>query len=1038
MTPPQQHRKLFLSLILIFITLTGLLSAIATRNMWGATGISPSMRERAILMHSLAIALISIGFLLVALIWRRRETAFLKRELERELEQRTLAEHCDYLTRYANDMILLLDEQWRILAANDRAVQMLGHAREALLKMSLGDLHPESALEELSAWMRRAEAEDGVIFESLQRRRDGALFAVELSCRRIATETGHRYQAIVRDISERKRMESELRLYQKAVETAEAPVGILDRELRYRAVNQAFLDYFWLTREAVVGRPIAEVVGEDIFHAVHEPALRQCLEGIPATRECLRQYPAAGPRHMTFSYYPLRSAEGSVDGIVLMSHDRTAQRNLDQERELMVEMLRLLNTQNDRRELIRSVLRMLLDYTECESGGIRLDDGVDYPFYESHGLSVEFLSQENQLCPRLTGCGDGGAAPGRLKPECLCGGIISGGFEAIKPYLTGGGAFWTNDTTELLAQFDDGLKSQLRLRCPGEGFRSMALAPLKVDNVAFGLIYLSDKRTGRFTAERIGVLERLADNLAIGLMRKMMTESHTRLATATEQAGEGIIITDPQGTIQYVNPAFERITGYARQEALGKSVGILRSERPDQDDLFESMWRRLSQGESWSGRMINRRKDGALYEEEASWSPVRDASGRVDYYVSIRRDTSNERNLEEQLRQSQKMEAVGRLAGGVAHDFNNLLTAISGYAEMLRLKVAPDHPVRSDVNEILKAAERASALTRQLLAFSRKQVLQPRQLDLNAIVQDMEKMLRRLIGEDIELASHLAPELGRVRADRNQIEQVLANLAVNARDAMSRGGKLAIETANVKITDEYMHQHVGVAPGDYVLLMVSDNGCGMDAETRSRIFEPFFTTKETGKGTGLGLSTVYGIVRQSEGVIHVYSEVGYGTTFKIYLPRVDEAADGGAPEAPEAAAGDAQAANRNTGETVLLVEDDDTVRKLISRFLRSEGYLVLDAPTPMEALTMAREHAGPIPLMVTDVVMPQMSGRELVGILKPERPEMKVLFISGYTEHAIINQGNMDPDAAFLQKPFTVGMLSQKLKEIEGETLARE
>ena len=366
--------------------------------------------------------------------------------------------------------------------------------------------------------------------------------------------------------------------------------------------------------------------------------------------------------------------------------------------------------------------------------------------------------------------------------------------------------------------------------------------------------------------------------------RKRAEAERKRLMAAIEQAGEVIVMTDAQGIIQFVNPAFERMTGYSREEAVGQNPRILKSGK--QDELFyRNLWETISGGRTWAGRMVNKRKDGTLYTEEATISPVRDASGRIVNYVAVKRDITEHLRLAAQFQQAQKMESVGRLAGGVAHDFNNMLGVILGHAELALEQVDPAQPLHADLEEIRKAAERSADLTRQLLAFARKQTVAPKVLDLNETVEGMLKMLRRLIGEDIDLAWLPGADLWPVKMDPSQIDQILANLCVNARDAIAGVGKVTIETGNGAFDEDYCADHAGFVPGEYVLLAVSDDGCGMDKETLAHIFEPFFTTKEMGKGTGLGLATVYGIVKQNNGFINVYSEPGQGTTFKIYLPR---------------------------------------------------------------------------------------------------------------------------------------------------------
>ena len=381
-------------------------------------------------------------------------------------------------------------------------------------------------------------------------------------------------------------------------------------------------------------------------------------------------------------------------------------------------------------------------------------------------------------------------------------------------------------------------------------------------------------------------------------------------------------------------------------------------------------------------------------------------------------DQSKQAQLEEHLRQAQKMEAIGQLAGGVAHDFNNLLTVINGFSELVLGRLAPDDPLRDPVEQIAKAGERAAQLTQQLLAFSRRQHLAPQELDPREVVVDLEKMLRRLIGEDVALAIAVQPGSGRVRVDGGQLQQVILNLVVNARDAMPGGGQITIEVAEMDLDDHYSGQHP-LQPGPYVMLAVSDTGCGMDAATQARIFEPFFTTKEPGKGTGLGLSTVYGIVKQSGGDVCVSSELGKGTTFKVYLPRVRSAAAG-----PRSLA----ATLPQGSETLLVVEDAAPVRALITRVLREAGYTVLEAESGDRALAVVADHAGPIHLLLTDVIMPGLSGRDLVARLRDRRPGTRALYMSGYTGDAIIRQGLFEPGLDLLQKPFSAAALASAVR----------
>ncbi len=506
--------------------------------------------------------------------------------------------------------------------------------------------------------------------------------------------------------------------------------------------------------------------------------------------------------------------------------------------------------------------------------------------------------------------------------------------------------------------------------------------------------------------------------------RKQVEAERERWLTAIEQAGEVVLITDADGIIQYVNPAFEAVTGYTRQEALGKKPAILKSGLQD-EAFYRNLWETLRSGRKWTGRMVNRKKDGTLYTEEATISPVKDAQGNIVNYVAVMRDISEKLHLEQQFYQAQKMESVGRLAGGVAHDYNNSLTIILGFADMALKEVGAESRAARYLQEIIGAANRSAAITRQLLAFARKQIIEPVVMDLNATVESTLKMLRRLIGEDVELVWKPGSHLWKVKMDPAQVDQILANLCVNAKDAIGGAGTITLETENVVLSDSYCATHAEFVPGDYVMLAVTDTGCGMDKETLAKIFEPFFTTKEVGKGTGLGLSTVYGIVRQNRGFVNVYSEPGVGTTFKIYIPREPEP-EVDAEEAPPTV----EDVPRGRGETILLVEDDRVLLDMTRVMLTQLGYTVLDALSPRDGLALVRNHEGPVHVLMTDVVMPEMNGKELAAMVQDMRPEVKVLFMSGYTANVIAHHGVLDPGVAFIQKPFGLRDLALRLRQV--------
>ncbi len=555
------------------------------------------------------------------------------------------------------------------------------------------------------------------------------------------------------------------------------------------------------------------------------------------------------------------------------------------------------------------------------------------------------------------------------------------------------------------------------------GIVSILILPLIVEEKVVGCLNLETVEPRHFSTEEMNLAWNVASQVAGALARTRMARTHQLLTTAIEQAAESVIITDTEGSILYVNPAFERVTGYSQSKVIGRSPNILKSGKHNAS-FYADLWATITAGQMWRGRFINKKRDGSLSIEDATVAPVHDESGVIVNYVSVQRDMTHELALEEQYHQAQKMEAVGRLAGGVAHDFNNLLTTIMGYANLSMQSLPPDAPVRSDFEGIQKAAERAANLTRQLLTFARKQVVNPSVLNLNDLILNVDKMLRRLIDADIEMVILPAPNLGWIKADAGQLEQILFNMVVNARDAMPNGGKLTIETANVTLDQDYTRRHTGVNPGNYIMLTVSDTGVGMTEEVKAHVFEPFFTTKEVGKGTGLGLSTCFGIIKQSGGHIRVFSRAGQGTTFKVYLPRTEEIVNflpkqGKSIDLP-----------RGT-ERVLLVEDEPSVRELTARTLRAQGYTVLEAANGDEALRVAYSQNGhEIHLLLTDLVMPQMGGKELAERLATLRPKIKVLFVSGYIDNTIINQDMPESGIAFLQKPFSPVALAHKVRQV--------
>jgi len=562
---------------------------------------------------------------------------------------------------------------------------------------------------------------------------------------------------------------------------------------------------------------------------------------------------------------------------------------------------------------------------------------------------------------------------------------------------------------------------------PGANPASWLLLPLVVEEEVVGALEIHVREPGSLSGEEVDLAQRVTDQASSALARNRLEEIQRRLSAAVEQAAEAVIITDTSSTVLYANPAFEQVTGFSRGDVIGQSPRQFGSGH-SVDQPYAEIWDTLLHDQSWQGRVTGTRPDGQVYVVDLNVSPVRSQAGETINYVGTMRDITRELQLEEQFRQAQKMEALGRLAGGIAHDFNNLLTVIQLSTRLLERQLRPEDPLWEHLRHIHHAGKQAAKLTKQLLSFSRREVIDPQVLDISHVVGDLSSMLQRIIGEDIELVAHLADDLWPVKAGLAQMEQVIMNLVVNARDAMPAGGTLCIETSNVTLDRTYAALHVDASPGDHVLLAVTDTGEGMSNTVKTRLFEPFFTTKERGHGTGLGLSTVFGIVKQNEGHIEVESQLGKGTTFKIYMPRSREEAT-----AVAAVSRRGPAAVPSSTKTVLVVEDDAGVRRLAVRVLKLHGYRVLEASGGAQALEISAATEGPIDLLITDIVMPHMKGTELAERLHEEQPGLAVLYISGYTDGAIGPRASLPPNMVFLPKPFTIEDLLDKVRaSLEG------
>ncbi len=763
-------------------------------------------------------------------------------------------------------------------------------------------------------------------------------------------------------VADRKSGQEMVQVYEKVVEGSADIIAVVDREYRYLQANNAYLDQHGLKRDHLRGLSVAEALGEEVFERFVKAKLDECFQGKTVRYEIKKRNPKVGERDVLVSYFPIEGPQG-VDRAACVLQDITQRTRKEAATNRLREKIPLLAVIMESSDY--AIIGKTLDGTifSWNAGAERM---YGYSAAEAIGGSIRMLT------------------PGSLALE----------LDLIFEKLRRGVRVEQHETVRVCKN--------------GESF-----------HVSLSIFPIFDPAGRPMGAASIA--RDITENKRV---EEALRRSEDRFKLIEENIDEVFWISDPDiSEITYISPAYERVWGLTRRSLLENPKSFIEGIHPEDRERVLSDLKLQKAGRPFDHEYRVTHTDGS---ERWIWDrgfPIRDDAGRLTHYAGVAQDITERRRLEGQFRQAQRMEAVGRLAGGVAHDFNNLLTIINGYSELALDCLHPSDPIRDSIKEIAKAGDRAASLTRQLLAFSRQQVLAPRVLDLNALVADVERMLRRLIGEDIDLAIVPGSKLGRVKADPGQIEQILVNLAVNARDAMPEGGKLIIETANVELNNAQAHRYVVVPVGHYVMLAVSDTGTGMDAATQGHIFEPFFTTKEHGEGTGLGLSTVYGIVKQSGGFIWVYSELGRGTTFKIYLPLVEEAVESvPGSEAPELSFGGS--------ETILLVEDEEAVRTLASKILQERGYRVLESVTPEAAFQIVEHHREPIDLLLTDVVLPGVSGRKIAEHLTLLQPSMKVLYMSGYTDDAVVRTGVLEANTAFLQKPFTPGSLARKVREV--------
>jgi PAS domain S-box-containing protein len=903
---------------------------------------------------------------------RRIEAEQANRALaERERALRESEERYRLLLDSASDAIFVHgyrkdDPSGPFTEVNDVACRLLGYSRQQLLAMSTRDISVGSSAEPLDI-RRRLLKDRRVVFETTLVNSEKQEVQLEMSSHLFQLQGEETILSIGRDISERRRAEQALRereeILRSLVETSQDWIWSTDAEGRHTYCNPAIEKILGYPPERFLERPALDFMHEEDRELLRDKLGQWIEQGSGWRNELIRwRHRDGSVRYLESSAVPIMGEDGQLQGF----------RGIDRD---ITERLQTEQALRESEERFRTLVANI--------------PGVSYRCICNQDWTMEYISDEVET---LTG----------YRPSDFLGNQVRSYASVIHP----------DDRQMVQSVVTDGVRKR-------EPF-AMEYRIVRADEQ---VRWVYERGQGVF--DNHGEV-RWLDGVTVDVTdRKRGEAERERLLSAIEQSGEVIFITDVSGAIQYVNPAFERTTGYSREEALGQNPRILKSGEQDRE-FYSKLWQTITSGKTWQGRFINRRKDGTHYNEEATISPVCDEAGNIVSYVAVKSDVTQILALEEQYRQAQKMEAIGQLTGGVAHDFNNLLQAIIGYNSLALVDLGEQHPVHEILTEVDAAGKRAATLVGQLLAFSRRQIMRPENLDLNEVVSGLLKMLKRVIGEHIRIELVQGHHLGKVHADRGMVEQVVMNLCVNARDAMSEGGTLSIETQNVLVDTDYCASHPWAKPGRYLLLSVTDAGCGMDRNTIEHIFEPFFTTKEEGRGTGLGLATVYGIVKQHEGMITAYSEPGKGSTFKVYLPLCELKAESVGSMIEGAAVGGT--------ETILLAEDDELVRDLAMMILERGGYAVLTASNGSEAMELFEKRGEEIDMALLDVVMPGMGGREVREQMIAVRPDIRVLFTSGYTENAVHTNFVLDHGLTLIQKPYSTDALLRAVRTVLDQT----
>jgi two-component system cell cycle sensor histidine kinase/response regulator CckA len=919
----------------------------------------------------------------------------------RRAAEEKVAGHMAYLQALTENnplAIVVLDTNHYVQMCNPAFEKLFGYRQAEILGADLDSLLAPGELSNDAAKLSRRAGEGEVVRTTAARRhRNGSLVDVQILGVPLVVN-GKRLGSfgLYEDITERRHAEQAQRkaeerfrsLFENAVE------GIFQTtpEGRYLRVNPALARMCGYSSPEEMIRSVRDI-GREIYV---DPNCREEFKRLIELRGVVESFEYQVRRKdgaaiwISVNARAVRDATGKIVSYEGTIEDITERKRAELERQVSFEIIHAVNVTDKLDDLLRLIHVALKKVLYAENCFVALYEPLTGMFH------FPFFVDQFDVAP----------PPQKVGRSCTA-----------YVYRTGRAMLIPQKAFDQLA-------AQGEVELVGTPSPSWLGVPLRIPAATIGVLVVQHYEDEKAYTERdLEFLSSVGGQIALAIERKRadekVRESEARLRVLIEQLPAVVWMVDKNlGFTSCLGAGLARL-GLKPNQIVGTSL-LEYFETTDQSFLPIAAHRRAVAGEPETFHIEWKGGSYACHAE-----PLRAADGQVQGAICMALDITDRKQLEEQLRQAQKMEAVGRLAGGIAHDFNNLLMVIQGYADLLAERLPPGDLLRRNAEQIQMASQRATSLTRQLLAFSRKQMLAPKVLNIQTVVADMEKILRRLIGEDIELQNSSVPDLWFVKADRSQIEQVILNLAVNARDAMPQGGRLTIETANVELDVSLSHPPAVLSPGKYVMLAVTDNGCGMDAKTQAHIFEPFFTTKEKGKGTGLGLATVYGVVKQSGGYVWVYSEPGRGTSFKIYLPRIEEEQSVGGHDQ-----GSERRSKLRGSETILLVEDEKGVRELAREYLEMSGYTVIEAEDGHTALELATMHSGPIHLLMTDVVMPGISGRELAERVSQVRPGIKILYMSGYTDQAVVHHGILDADTVLLQKPFTLTTLATKLREI--------